>query len=104
MCREPHDVADFDHQSALLDGRGKRIGDLGVDERDRDVSSATAMNGIRTRMISASAHAEACALRTVRALLLLRPRRGRWHVALQPHIDDDIAVVLVIVRGIEHED
>jgi len=31
-------------------------------------------------------------------------RRRRWHVAFQTQIDNDVAVMLVIVRGVEQQD
>ena len=49
---QPDDVADLDRQPALLDRRGKRIGDLRVD--DTAIASAraeTRRNEVRTRMM-----------------------------------------------------
>ena len=38
-------------------------------------------------------------------LLLLLSARRRWRdVAFQPHVDDDISIMLIIVRGVEHQD
>src|SRR5258708_3087697 len=34
---------------------------------------------------------------------LLSPRRRGWHMPLQPHIDDDVPVVFVVVGDVEHQ-